>query len=368
MGNNVLDVVRHYPGHFRVKAITSNENINSLIKQAEEFRPEAAAIGNQALHRELADSLPRGVKALAGTADIEKMAAEMPADIIFIAISGTAALRPLVAALKAGKTVALASKEPVVSAGMIIRKILNEKGGRIIPVDSEHSAVMQCLGSRKSADVRTLYITGSGGPLRNKAAEDFDSLPLGEVLNHPKWNMGRKITVDSATLMNKGLEVIEARWLFDVPADRIKVVIHPEAIIHAMVEFADGTISAGMFSPDMRFPILRALAFPDIMASDFPKVDFSVIRSLTFLQPDSRKFPALELAYNALRAGGTAPAVLNSANEAAVKLFLEGRIKFNDIVKLVRKAVEGHVIINDPTLDEIMHCHSWALEEVLRSC
>lgn len=368
MGTNVLDVVRRYPDSFRVKAIVSNENINSLVKQAAEFKPEVAAIGNQALRRELEDSLPSGVKALAGAADLEKIAAEMPADVIFMAVSGTAALRPLVAALKAGRTVALASKEPIVSAGMIIRKVLDEKGGRIIPVDSEHSAVMQCLGPRKGSDVRTLYITGSGGPLKDKAAEDFDSLPLGEVLNHPKWNMGRKITVDSATLMNKGLEVIEARWLFDVPADRIKVIIHPEAIIHAMVEFVDGTISAGMFSPDMRFPILRALTFPDIVASDFPKVDFSVTRALTFLQPDSRKFPALELAYGALRAGGTAPAVLNSANEAAVKLFLEGRIKLNDIVRLVRKALEGHVIINDPTLDDIMRCHSWAIEEVLRSC
>ena len=368
VGTNVLDVVRRYPGHFRVKAIASNENINSLIKQAEEFKPEVAVIGNQSLHRELAAGLPKGVKALAGSADLEKIAAEMPADVVFMAISGTAALKPLVAALGSGRTVALASKEPVVSAGMIIRKVLDEKGGRIIPVDSEHSAVMQCLGSRKSADVGTLYITGSGGPLKDRTAEDFDALPLNEILNHPKWSMGRKITVDSATLMNKGLEVIEAKWLFDVPAEKIKVVIHPEAVIHAMVEFADGTISAGMFSPDMRFPILRALAFPDIMANDLPKVDFSVTRALTFFQPDNSKFPALDLAYGALRAGGTAPAVLNSANEAAVNLFLEGKIKFSDIVRLVRKAVEGHVVIKDPALDDIMRCHSWAIEEVFRSC
>lgn len=339
-----------------------------LIEQAREFKAEEVAVGNRGLLGTLKSGLPGGARAFSGAEEIEKMAEGTDADIVFMSISGTAALKPLIAALKAGKTVALASKEPVVSAGVMIRSILADGKSRIIPVDSEHSAVMQCLAGRKSSDVRTLYITGSGGSLRERRAEEFDDLSVEEVLNHPKWDMGKKITVDSATLMNKGLEVIEARWLFDVPPEKIKVVIHPEAIVHAMVEFVDGTISAAMFSPDMRFPILKALAHPEIAESDFPRVALTDLGALTFQEPDSKRFPALSLAFEALEAGGTAPAVLNAANETAVGLFLGGRIKFNDIVRLVRKCVSGHSVIDDPTLEEIISSESRAHEEVLKSC
>ena len=368
VGTNVLDVVRRYPHHFRIKALSASENVNALIGQAKEFGPEAVVIGNQGLYGELKKGIPAKMQAFAGAREIENLAGGIEADIIFMAISGTAALRPLIAALEAGRTVALASKEPIVSAGMLIRRILAEDGAKIIPVDSEHSAVMQCLTGRKNADIRTLYITGSGGSLLGRRAEDFDTITVQDVLNHPKWDMGRKITVDSATLMNKGLEVIEARWLFDVPPEKIKVVIHPEAVVHALVEFLDGTISAAMFSPDMRFPILKALAFPDIMNSDFPRVDLCGISSFDFREPDTHRFPALELAYEALRSGGTVPAVLNGANESAVGLFLDGRIKFTDIIRCVRHAVDGHAKIDDPTLDEIIECQRWAHEEVLKSC
>ncbi|MGB2629745.1 MAG: 1-deoxy-D-xylulose-5-phosphate reductoisomerase [Candidatus Omnitrophota bacterium] len=368
VGRNVIDVVRRYPDKFKIKAVSSNKNASLLAEQAEEFRPDAVCVGDERCYPELKGKVPSGVRVLAGEEGLGEIAGLEEADIVFIAISGTAALGPLVAALKASKTVALASKEPIVSAGEIIMDIARKSSSRIIPVDSEHSAIMQCLTGRESSDVRTLYITGSGGPLRERKKEEFDSVSVDEVLEHPKWNMGQKITVDSATLMNKGLEVIEARWLFDISPEKIKVVIHPEAIIHSMVEFMDGTINAGMFYPDMRFPILRALAFPEIIDNDFPRVDFSVIKNLSFCEPDAKRFPALELAYGVLNAGGTMPAALNGANEAAVKLFLSGKIKFNEIVRKVNGVLEKHDNLKSPSLKDIVDTEKWAYEEVLRSC
>jgi len=368
VGENVLDVVRHYPEKFRVRAISGNYNTAALIRQAEEFKPDIITVSDKSRYAELKDKAPGGIRVDAGPESIMRLASSEPADMVFMAISGTAALRPLISALEAGRTVALASKEPVVSAGMIMRKIMREKGARIIPVDSEHSAIMQCLAGRDARDVRTLYITGSGGPLKDVKESDFDSLSMESILDHPKWSMGRKITVDSATLMNKGLEVIEARWLFDVPHEKIKIVIHPEAVIHSMVEFLDGTMSAGLFPPDMRFPILKALSFPDIMESDFPRIDFRQTANLTFLMPDIKRFPALELAFRALDAGGTVPAVLNAANETAVKLFLDGRIRFTDIIKSVAGVLEKHRKIDNPDLEDIIGSEKWSTEEVLGSC
>ncbi len=368
VGKNVLDVVRHYSDKFRIRAIASNENLDSLLEQAEEFHPDVAVIGNEKYYSDLKDSVPAGVQVFAGGEEVVRLACEVKADIVFIAIGGMAALDPLIAALNNSRTVALASKEPIVSAGAVIQKIQREKKARIIPVDSEHSAVMQCLSGRSTKDVRTLYLTGSGGSLKDKKEEDFGSITLEEVLDHPKWNMGQKITVDSATLMNKGLEAIEARWLFDIPPAAIKVVIHPEAIIHSMVEFLDGTVSASLFCPDMRFPILKALSFPDIMESNFPRVDFTAIKGFSFMEPDTRKFPALELAFDAMRAGGTVPAVLNASNEVAVNMFLENKIRFTDIIKIVSKTIDGHKSIDEPSMDDIKNAEKWAIEEVLRSC
>lgn len=367
VGRKVLDVVRSYPELFRLKAISSNENISLLKEQAKEFAPSIVAVGDKEKAQKLKGALPASTKLTAGAESLEELAQEA-SDIIFIAISGTAALKPLIAALKAGRTVALASKEPVVSAGSIIKDIMSKNASQILPVDSEHSAIKQCLEGRKPKDVRTLYITGSGGSLKDVESENFDTLSIGEVLAHPKWDMGKKITVDSATLMNKGLEVIEARWLFDIAPEKIKVIIHPEAVIHSMVEFLDGTITAAMFSPDMRFPILKALSYPEVLESDFPKVDFPSIKNFSFLEPDRKKFPALELAFRALRSGGTMPAVLNSANEASVKLFLEGKIKFTDIIKIVEKVINIHKIKENPSLEEVLDSEKWALEEVLKVC
>lgn len=368
VGMNVLDVARKYPDLFRVKAIASRANTSSLIEQAREFKPDIVAIGDSSRSEDLNSLKEKGIKVLSGQSSLEEMASMKEADIIFMAISGTSALKPLISALEAGKNVALASKEPIVSAGMIITELADKTSATIIPVDSEHSAITQCLQGKKISDVERLYITGSGGALKDRKKEEFSSIRVEEVLNHPTWDMGDKITVDSATLMNKGLEVIEARWLFDVPEDRIKVVMHPEAVIHSMVEFTDGTIAASMFMPDMRFPILRALSYPDVLKSDLPRVDFKKLGSFTFYEPDTEKFPALGLAFRVLKEGGTLPAVLNSANEAAVGLFLKGEIKFNEIIEKVEETVEKHEKKDNPSLEDIIESEEWAKEEVLRVC
>lgn len=368
VGRTVLDVVRQYPKRFSLKGLSANDNVSCLIEQAEEFKPDFAAIANKKRYSEVRERLTRKIKVLAGTEGLEQLAQESGADIIFIAVSGTSALRPLVAALSNGRRVALASKEPVVSAGMIIRQLMEKYSSSILPVDSEHSAIMQCLSARNSDSVRTIYITGSGGPLWGKKEEDFDSFLIEEILDHPKWKMGPKITVDSATFMNKGLEVIEARWLFDIPPAKIKVIIHPEAIVHSMVEFIDGTIQASLFYPDMKFPVLYALSFPEVFDNDFLRVDFSVFKNISFCQLDIKKFPAVDMAFRVLETGGTLPAALNAANEIAVKLFLDGRIKFSRIIRIVESVVEKHKTINNPSLQDIYQTETWAKEEVLRFC
>ena len=368
VGKNVLDVIRNYPDKFRISALSAGEDAVSLTAQIAEFSPDSAGIGNKELYGELKKFAGNNVEISAGPEALECLASKNNADIIFIAISGTKALKPLMAAISSGKTIALASKEPIVSAGQIIKELEKEHNAQIIPVDSEHSAIMQCLCGRTNSDIDRLYITGSGGSLCDRNANDFDNLSVEEVLDHPKWKMGRKITVDSATLMNKGLEVIEARWLFNISPEKIKVIIHPEAIIHSMVEFMDGTISASLFCPDMRFPILRALSFPEIMDSNLPRIDFDAISSFSFTRPDEVKFPALRIAFEALKEGGTVPAVMNSANEKAVNLFLDKKIKFINIIKIVESVVGKHKKVNSPSLENILDSEKWAAEEVLRSC
>jgi 1-deoxy-D-xylulose-5-phosphate reductoisomerase len=367
VGKNVLSVIRSFPGQFRVKAVSSYENLDLLIKQAEEFCPEIIILGREELYTRLKSEVPDKTRIIAGEKALLEVCSTEKADMVFMAIAGTAALSPLICSLDSGKTVALASKEPVVSAGFILRKYM-DKGADIIPVDSEHSAVMECLNGRALKDICSLYLTGSGGSLKDIHIDRFNSLSVKDVLAHPKWDMGPKITVDSATFMNKGLEVIEARWLFDVRPEKIKVVVHPEAIIHSMVEFIDGTVIANMFCPDMRFPILRALSYPAMIRSDFERVNFTRLRTLSFEEPDNVKFPALGLAYQVLKDGGTYPAVLNASNEAAVNMFLEGKIKFTDIVNKVENVLGKHKKIEKPTLKQIINVEEWAKEEVWASC
>ncbi|MBD3296457.1 MAG: 1-deoxy-D-xylulose-5-phosphate reductoisomerase, partial [Candidatus Omnitrophica bacterium] len=311
VGRSVLDIVRQFPDRYRISVLAGKNNTELLSRQAEEFRPDKVVIEDRSAYTRLRDAVPPRTEVLCGAEEVENVSRSAEGELLFMAISGTASLRPLVAALESGRAVALASKEPVVSAGHLIRRLLDSSDGSIIPVDSEHSAVMQCLTGRRVSDVRTVYLTGSGGPLRGMKGADFKDLTVEKVLDHPKWDMGPKITVDSATLMNKGLEVIEARWLFNIPRERIKVVIHPEALVHSLVEFNDGTLNASMFCPDMRFPILRALSYPGIISSELPRIDPVSFGNLTFEPPDREAFPGLDLCYEALSGGGTLPAVLN---------------------------------------------------------
>ncbi|MBF0493893.1 MAG: 1-deoxy-D-xylulose-5-phosphate reductoisomerase [Candidatus Omnitrophica bacterium] len=368
VGRNVLEIVRQFPKQFRIKALSSNKNTDLLLDQVAEFKPESVAIGASEEYLTVKKSLGSTVKVYEGTDGMCRLASEKDIDVVFLAVSGTIALPPLIEAIKNGKIIALASKEPIVSAGSYVMPLLAASKARLLPVDSEHSAVMSCIGQRKHSDIETIYLTGSGGSLWHRKENGFLNVTVDEVLSHPKWNMGKKITVDSATLMNKGLEVIEARWLFDITPGSIKVLIHPEAVIHSIVEFKDGTSLANLFMPDMRFPILTALAYPDIYKSDLPKVDLYKIKNLSFFEADRKHFPALELAYEALEKGGTLPAVLNSSNEAAVKLFLSGKINFDKIVGTVEKIMRKHQIVYKPSLKDIMEAESWASGEVLSTC
>ncbi|MDP8258144.1 MAG: 1-deoxy-D-xylulose-5-phosphate reductoisomerase [Candidatus Aadella gelida] len=368
IGRNVLDVVRKNPDKFKIKAIAAREDIDSLVSQVEEFSPTTVAVTDGKCYEDLKKKISGKTKVISGDGCLEEITSDSDVDIVFISISGTAALRPLVAAVQAGKVIALASKEPIVSAGKLIMDMARENSAVILPVDSEHSAIMQCLGEKISSDISKIYITGSGGSLRETDQAEFDHLSVEDVLNHPKWDMGKKITVDSATLMNKGLEVIEARWLFDVEAEKIKIIIHPEAVIHSMIEFMDGTISASLCYPDMRYPILKALSYPGMIDNDFPRVDFLEINKFSFEEANRKKFPAIDLAYNALNDGGVAPAVLNAANETAVGLFLDNKIKFNRIMGLVESVLKAHKRVDEPSLSDIQVIEKWASEEVLRSC
>jgi len=368
VGKNVLNVIRKYPEEFSVSGLTTYENIDLLCEQIYEFSPQFVCVGNDKAYKEIKKKQIQNIQIYSQEQDLKYIISKDNSDIVFMAISGIAALKPLIWALEQGKTVALASKEPIVSAGQIIRNIINTKKGKIIPVDSEHSAIMQCLEGREKKDVEKIYITGSGGALHNYNIEDFDKISIEKVLDHPKWDMGDKITVDSATLMNKGLEMIEARWLFDISFDKIKIIIHPEAIIHSLVEFIDGTINATMFFPDMKFPILKALSYPKILKSNFTKVDLLKIKHISFLEPDIKKFPLLQLAFEAMKQKGSMLCVLNASNEQAVKLFLKGKIKFIDIVKIVETILEKHKHIKNPKLEDIFFLQEWAQKEVLQLC
>jgi len=368
VGRSVLDVVRKNPDRFKIKTLTSNRNIDLLSSQISEFDPETAAIGDKGLYEELKSRTSGRVKIVAGDEELPYLSEDDDADIVFMAISGIAALLPLMSAIKAGKTIALASKEPIVSGGRLIMEEVERCSARIIPVDSEHSAIFQCIDSIDKGSIARLYITGSGGSLWNRRKTELDDVTVEEVLAHPKWDMGPKITVDSATLMNKGLEIIEARWLFGIEPEKLKVIIHPEAIIHSMVEFVDGTVRASMFYPDMRYPVLKALSHPEMISNGLPRVDLISLGRMSFYEPDGSRFPALKMAYEALQKEGTVPAVLNSANEAAVGLFLQRRIKFTQITGIVAGVIDRHRPQMDPGLEDIIAAERWAKEEVLRSC
>jgi len=369
IGVNTLNVVSGMKDRFKVVALSADKNVGLLLKQAAIFKPRIACVGGEMLSRKVSDAISRKARIVSGVEGLKEIVSRADIDLVVFAISGSACLIPLVEAIKKRKRIALANKESLVSAGVIIMRLAEKNNVRIIPVDSEHSAIFQCIDGKDRA-VSKIYLTGSGGPLLNVDRRRFDRMTKDFILNHPKWKMGRKVSVDSATMMNKGLEVIEAGSLFGLPQDRIEVLIHPEAIVHSMVEFSDSAILAQLGTPDMRLPIQYALTYPDRAPSPVERIDFSKIKNLSFNKPDVKKFPSLGLARQAARDGGTRPAVLCAADEEAVRNFLDGAIKFSGITKVIEKVLSRHNNINkrELTLPDVLASQAWAREEARSIC
>ena len=356
IGQQTLDIVRALPSRFQVLALAAGNNTGLLERQVSEFKPSIVYHHNGALIQDRHDF---------DCMNPEDMVAVPEVDLVVMAISGQAGLLPTVAAVKAGKRIALANKESLVMAGELVTVEARHNEAQILPVDSEHSAIWQCLAGEPSRPER-LILTASGGPFRNKSRGELSEVTPEQALRHPSWNMGKKVTIDSATLMNKGLEVMEARWLFSMPIETITVLIHPQSIIHSMVEFGDGAIKAQLGCPDMRLPIQYALCYPERVTTNLPRLDFNEIKSLVFETPDTERFPCLRLAIEAGMKGGTYPAVLSAADEIAVSLFLEGLIGFADIAYHVEKTLGEHVPVTDPVLDDILAAADWARRNVLQ--
>ncbi|MFC2013038.1 1-deoxy-D-xylulose-5-phosphate reductoisomerase [Chloroflexota bacterium] len=359
IGRQTLEIVRALPHRFQVIGLAAGRNTDLLAEQISEFKPRF-------VYHQKQESLPRlaadGYKFL----PLEDIARHPQADIVVIACSGTSGLLPMLAAVKAGKTIALANKESLVMAGELIADEARSHSATILPVDSEHSAIWQCLVG-ESREIAQLILTASGGPFRDYSPARMQRVTVKQALKHPSWQMGEKVTIDSATLMNKGLEVIEAHWLFAMPVDCIRVMIHPQSIIHSMVEFADGSVKAQLGCPDMRLPIQYALTYPERWANpQLPRLDWDGFNDLTFEQPDLETFPCLKLAIAAGKQGGTYPAALCAADEAAVELFLTGRIKFTDIAALVERVLERHQSIASPTMEDILQVDALVKQKVSR--
>jgi len=354
IGVQALEIISKYPQYFEIVALSANENVDLLTEQVNKFKPSYVVIADENKANRFKITTVN-LKVDSGSKSLLNMAALPEIDIVLNAIVGIAGLKPTLAALEASKDVALANKESLVAAGSIVMDTAKRNGCHVIPVDSEHSAIYQCLlNSNDIKEIRKIYLTASGGPFREFDKSSLKSVTVEQALKHPKWNMGKKITVDSATLMNKGLEVIEARWLFGLLPEQIEVVIHPQSVIHSMVEYVDGSVIAQIAATDMRLPILYALSQPQRLASDIPKLNFFEIEPLTFEKPDFDRFPCLSFAYEALSIGGTMPTVLNAANEVAVEMFLNREITFEEIAKMVRKAMNFHSTIQNPNIYDIL--------------
>ncbi len=364
IGTQTLDVVRAN-ADIRVAALAAGDNIELLEKQVREFRPELVSVKSEDKAKALAAALSDfnckityGMDGLIETATCEK------AELVVTAIVGMIGIRPTIEAIKAGKDIALANKETLVTAGHLIMQLAQEYHVRILPVDSEHSAIFQCLHGEQENKIAKLLITASGGPFRGKTRKELEYVTVEDALKHPNWSMGRKITIDSATLVNKGLEVIEARWLFDVMPENIEVVVQPQSIIHSMVEFEDGAIKAQLGTADMRLPIQYALYYPERRNLSGDRLDFSKISGILTEQPDRETFRGLDLAYNAIETGGSMPTVLNAANECAVAMFLNGDIKFLQIYDIIEACMKAHTVIGNPTLEEILDTERWVYDYI----
>ena len=368
IGKSTIHVVKDQPERLRLVGLAAGGNAVGLAEQVKEFSPELAVISDSSKKSQLDGLVNGSTRTLSGQEGLIELATLPSADVVVIAIVGTAGLAPALAAIRARKDIAVASKEILVMAGGIVMEEARRHGVKVLPVDSEHSAIFQCLDGKPSPSVRKLLLTASGGPFRKTPIADFVNITMERALKHPSWVMGRKITIDSATMFNKGLEMIEAKWLFDVEMARVEVVIHPQSVVHSMVEFVDGSVLAQMSTPDMCLPIHYALLYPDRVASGRVATDFPRIGSLEFEAPDPIRFPALDLARRAGERGGTLPAVMNAANEIAVEAFCNGQIGFMGISRLVAEVMERHETLLAPGLGEILSADNWARETARELC
>lgn len=365
IGESTIKVVESFPEKLQLIGLAVQSNYPRALEQAKQFGVKRICVADEKAASECRAAAPADIEILQGEEGLQELAASPDADVVLCAVVGMAGLKPVLSAVEAGHDVALATKEALVAGGHLVTKACRRTGARLLPVDSEHSAVFQCVGeSVKHVD--RILLTASGGPFAGRDDVDFSTVTVEQALNHPRWNMGRKVTIDSATLMNKGLEIMEARWLFDLPLDRIDVVIHPESIIHSMVEFIDGSMLAQMSVPDMRFAIQYALSWPERWQSDLPRTDLASIASLNFHKPDEARFRCLALAKAAASTGGTMPAVLNAANEVAVQMFLENRIRFGGIAEKVERVMNQHKVVASPDLEAIMSSDQWARDTAER--
>ncbi len=367
IGASTLDVVTASNGKLRAAALAARNSTQVLLKQAQQFRPRWVVVTDaEAAQRQDWSTLPSGTELLIGPDALSKIVAAPEIDTVVAAIVGAAGLQSTWAALEAGKKVALANKETLVMAGPLVMALAARTGAEILPIDSEHSAVFQCLQAGQRGAVRRIILTASGGPFRNFTPEQLARVSVEQALEHPTWDMGPKVTIDSATMMNKALEVVEARWLFDLAPEQIEVVIHPQSVVHSLVEFVDGSVMAQLGPPDMRLPIQHALHYPERRAADWPKLDFAQLPRLEFEPADFDRWPALELGQQAARSGGTTGAVLNAANEEAVRSFLAGELEFTEIVPVCRSIVGHHTFDSHPTLPQLLEADRWARQEVTR--
>ena len=365
IGTQTLEIVRNYDKDLRVLALAAGSNVALMEKQIREFMPKKAVMWSEAAAKDLKEKVADlDVEVLSGMEGLLEIVTMEEADTVVTAIVGMIGIRPTIAAIESGKTIALANKETLVTAGHIIMPLAKEKGVKILPVDSEHSAIFQSMNGEKKEQVEKILLTASGGPFRGRKTEDLLNIQVEDALKHPNWSMGRKITIDSATLVNKGLEVIEAKWLFDVSLEQIQVVVHPQSIIHSMVQYKDGGIIAQLGTPDMKLPIQYALFYPDRREMPGKKLDFYELGKMTFEKPDMETFYGLRLAFEASKKGGSMPTVYNAANEKAVSLFLDRKIKFLQIPEFIEKAMNNHKIIANPNVDEILSAEAEAYDYI----
>jgi 1-deoxy-D-xylulose-5-phosphate reductoisomerase len=366
IGMSAIEIVRNFPDQFEIVGLSASNSINELEKQIEESKPRSVAVINRIKAKELSNKIGNKCEVLSGEEGLIELTRRDNYDILLSAIVGFAGLKPTIEAIKKNKRIALANKETLVVAGEYITMLCQNYNSELIPVDSEHSAIFQCLNGEKKTDIEKLILTASGGPFLNKTKMELDDVTIKEALNHPNWKMGKKITIDSATMMNKGLEVIEAHWLFSLPKEKIEVIVHPQSIIHSMVEFVDGSIKAQLSMPDMKLPILYALSHPERLEYGEVKTEFKKIHQLTFFEPDFNKFECLKIAFDVIDEGGIFPCVMNAANEVAVEKFLSGKIKFTQIPELIKEVLSNTNNTQNPSIDEIVESDRWTREYLNR--